>query len=62
VEVRGKTTKLGLTFPNDATVLRKEIHDKIVAENQAAQGSFGADDFGGISLDLNIGNDPKTND
>lgn len=36
VEVRGKAVKLGFTFPSDATVLRKEIHDKIMAENMAA--------------------------
>ena len=36
VEVRGKSVKLGFTFPADATVLRKEIHDKIMAENMAA--------------------------
>lgn len=36
VEVRGKTVKLGFTFPPDATVLRKEIYDKIMAENLAA--------------------------
>ncbi len=39
VEVRGKTVKLGFTFPPDATVLRKEIYDKIMAENLAAAGS-----------------------
>ena len=26
VEVRGRSVKLGFTFPEDATVLRKEIH------------------------------------
>ena len=39
VEVRGKTVKLGFTFPPDATVLRKEIYDKVMAENIAAAGS-----------------------
>lgn len=38
VEVRGRTVKLGFTFPGDATVLRKEIHDKVLRENiDAAQ-------------------------
>ena len=38
VEVRGRTVKLGFTFPEDATVLRKEIHEKILSEkNEAAQ-------------------------
>ena len=36
VEVRGKTTKLGITFPPEATVLRKELHDRIKQENLAA--------------------------
>jgi carbon storage regulator len=36
VEVRGKTVKLGFTFPADATVLRREIYDRIQAENRAA--------------------------
>jgi carbon storage regulator len=55
VEVRGKVVKLGFTFPPDATVLRKEIHDKIMEENQAAAtGSFG-DDWG--DLELNFGDE-----
>ena len=36
VEVRGKTAKLGITFPPEATVLRKELHDRIKRENLAA--------------------------
>lgn len=36
VEVKGKAVKLGFTFPSSATVLRKEIHDKILEENMAA--------------------------
>ncbi len=36
VEVRGKSAKLGFTFPAGATVLRKELHDRIRAENIAA--------------------------
>jgi carbon storage regulator len=44
VEVRGKTVKLGFDFPSDATVLRKEIYDKIMAENlAAAQSGMGVD-------------------
>ncbi|MSO74034.1 MAG: carbon storage regulator [Alphaproteobacteria bacterium] len=33
VEVRGRAVKLGFTFPPEATVLRKEIHEKILQEN-----------------------------
>ncbi len=51
IEVRGKTVKLGFVFPPDATVLRKEIHDKIMAENMAAAGS-GAEDFDDTEFDL----------
>lgn len=36
IEVRGKTAKLGITFPPEATVLRKELHDRIKQENLAA--------------------------
>jgi len=36
IEVRGRAVKLGFTFPAEATVLRKKIHDKIREENIAA--------------------------
>ncbi len=36
VSVRGKTAKLGFTFPPNATVLRRELHEKIQDENRAA--------------------------
>lgn len=46
VEVRGKTVKLGFVFPPDASILRKEIHDKVMAENMAAaQSGFGEVDL-----------------
>jgi carbon storage regulator len=32
VAVRGKSTKLGFTFPPEASVLRRELHDRIRAE------------------------------
>lgn len=38
IEVRGKTVRLGLTFPADATVLRREVYDRVQAENRAALG------------------------
>jgi len=37
VEVRGKSVKLGFTFPADASVLRREIYERIQAENQAVE-------------------------
>jgi carbon storage regulator len=36
VEVKGKSAKLGITFPEQATVLRREVYDRIQAENAAA--------------------------
>ncbi len=39
VDIRGKTTKLGFTFPSDATVLRREIYERIQEENRAAAAS-----------------------
>lgn len=42
VEVRGKTAKIGFSFPPEVTVLRKEIHEKIKQANMEASAS--ADD------------------
>ncbi len=39
IDIRGKSIKLGFTFPTDATVLRREIFERIQAENQAAVAS-----------------------
>lgn len=36
VEVRGKTVKLGFLFPKEASILRKELHQKIMEQNIAA--------------------------
>ncbi len=36
VELKGKSVKLGFTFPPDATVLREEVFLQIKAENEAA--------------------------
>lgn len=46
LEIKGKTVKLGFNFPKDASVLRKELYDKIMAENiAAAQSGSTAEDF-----------------
>ena len=37
VEIRGKSIKLGLTFPPAATVYRREVHERIQAERRAAK-------------------------
>lgn len=39
VEVRGRTVKIGFSFPPDASVLRKEIFDKIRDQNLVASQS-----------------------
>lgn len=36
VDIRGKSIKLGFTFPSDATVLRREIFERIQEENRIA--------------------------
>ncbi|MEQ8370355.1 MAG: carbon storage regulator CsrA [Alphaproteobacteria bacterium] len=43
VEIRGKSIKLGFEFPPDTTVLRREVHERIQAENRAA--AAGGDDL-----------------
>lgn len=56
VEVRGKAVKIGFNFPPDATVLRKEIHEKIMAENMAAAvGARGEQDLLDADLDFDMG-------
>jgi carbon storage regulator len=50
VEVRGKSIKLGFTFPPDASVLRREIHERIKEENRAA-----AEAAPGLDLESDIG-------
>ena len=39
VEVRGRSIKLGFEFPPDASILRRELYDKIQDENRAAAGA-----------------------
>ena len=43
VDIRGKSIKLGFTFPSDATVLRRELYERIQAENRAAAVAAGGD-------------------
>lgn len=43
VEVRGKTVKLGFLFPKEATILRKELHQKIMEQNIAAAQAGGTE-------------------
>ncbi|MHA1567698.1 MAG: carbon storage regulator CsrA [Alphaproteobacteria bacterium] len=38
VDVRGKSIKLGLTFPPNVSVYRREVYDRIQAEKAAETG------------------------
>ena len=42
VEVRGKSIKLGFTFPPEAKVLRRELHERILHERDGAGPGTGA--------------------
>jgi carbon storage regulator len=35
-EIKGKNVKIGCTSPNDTSILRKELYDKITAANMEA--------------------------
>lgn len=52
VEIRGKTVKIGFNFPPEASVLRKEIYEKIQEENLAAAKGDGPLDFAEVEFDL----------
>jgi carbon storage regulator len=41
VEVRGKSIKLGFTFPPEAKVLRRELHDRIKADGDGRKSEAG---------------------
>ena len=38
VDIRGKSIKLGFTFPPEASVLRRELYERIQAERQGPDG------------------------
>ena len=44
-EIKGKTVKIGFNFPKEASIMRKELHDRIMEQNLAASKSGGNDDF-----------------
>ena len=50
IEVKGRSVKLGFEFPPTVTILRKEIHDKVVTENAAAS-------MAGVDMDFDIGDE-----
>jgi len=43
IDIRGKSIKLGFTFPAHATVLRREIFERIQEEKRAAGPETGAE-------------------
>lgn len=59
VEVKGKSVKIGFVFPPTASVLRKEIYEKITAENRAAATSPKGEDFFSAVL-KEKGREPKS--
>lgn len=52
MEVRGRTVKLGFEFPPEATILRKELYDKIMEQNMAAAADVVEHELPEISLNL----------
>lgn len=58
IEVKGKTAKIGFTFPPEVTVLRKEIYEKITEANRTASDVGGDDDIlsatNGLTIDTNL--------
>ena len=54
VEVRGKTVKLGFVFPKEASILRKELHQKIMEQNIAAA-SGGGEDLMDVEFNVDLG-------
>ncbi len=52
VEVKGRSVKLGFNFPPEATILRKELHDRIMEQNLAAARSGDDADILGAVEDL----------
>ena len=55
VDIRGKSIKLGFTFPPEATVLRRELYERIQAENRAAAAAAA----GGEALMMALGGEAK---
>lgn len=51
MEVKGKSVKIGFDFPPEASILRKEIYERIASENATATSSS-ADDLLGFEIDV----------
>jgi carbon storage regulator len=59
VEVKGRTVKLGFNFPPEASILRKELHDKIREQNIAASGAVDEGDLLDALSSLGVPEEPK---
>lgn len=53
VEVKGRSVKIGFNFPPEATIMRKELHDRIMEQNLAASRAGEGDEMGD-DFDFNI--------
>lgn len=51
MDIRGKTVKLGFLFPKEATILRKELHQRILEQNIAAA-TIDGDEF--LEVEFNL--------
>lgn len=58
VEVKGRTVKLGFVFPPEASILRKELHDRIREQNIAAAGAVEEEDLINALKGLGVPEDP----
>jgi len=54
MEVRGKTVKLGFSFPQGASILRKELHQKIMEQNVAAA-ALSDNELEGLEFTIDVG-------
>jgi carbon storage regulator len=60
IEVKGRTVKLGFQFPAEASILRKELHDKIREQNiEAATGALDDEDLMNALSSLGVPQEPK---
>ena len=58
VEVRGKSVKLGFVFPKEASILRKELHQKILEQNIAAANA-GGEELLDLEFDIDVTGNSK---
>jgi carbon storage regulator len=52
VEIKGRSIKLGFVFPPNASILRKELYDKIKQQNIAATAAVDTSDLGDLTIDF----------